>query len=129
MLDRMVAVDDRGLLVPFIGVGMSYPGCRLLNRFVAKLEQQAGIKKPSAILIWCTEPRGRCRSSGSARGRASLGCGAAAFIADRAEYRDDADPGECGCPCGGANSPWPSALCCATTATAMGAGSASGFAA
>ena len=33
--------------------------------------------------------------------RVCVGCGAAAFIADSAEYWEDADPEECECPCGG----------------------------
>jgi hypothetical protein len=41
MLDRMIATYDRGLLVPFIGAGMSYPACRLWGRFVAQLEKRA----------------------------------------------------------------------------------------
>src|SRR6266567_7230871 len=36
MLERMVAIYDRGLLVPFIGAGMSYPSCRLWDRFVGE---------------------------------------------------------------------------------------------
>ncbi|WP_069166912.1 hypothetical protein [Nocardia altamirensis] len=37
---------------------------------------------------------------GAAR-RTCTGCGTASFIADSAEYWDDADHGECACPCGG----------------------------
>ena len=33
--------------------------------------------------------------------RICVGCGTAAFIADSAEYWDEADPGDCECPCGG----------------------------
>jgi hypothetical protein len=58
--------------------------------------------------------------------RTCIGCGTTAFIADSAEYWDEADPGECQCPCGRASSPSPWAFRCATTATC--AGSASGFA-
>jgi hypothetical protein len=32
--------------------------------------------------------------------RTCIGCGTAAFIADSAENGDEADPGECQCPCG-----------------------------
>lgn len=41
MLDRMIATYDRGLLVPFIGAGMSYPELPLWGRFVAQLEKNA----------------------------------------------------------------------------------------
>jgi hypothetical protein len=33
--------------------------------------------------------------------RTCVGCGTAAFIADSAETWEEADPGECECPCGG----------------------------
>lgn len=33
--------------------------------------------------------------------RVCVACGAAAFIADSADYWAEADPGECECPCGG----------------------------
>jgi hypothetical protein len=46
MLDRMIATYDRGLLVPFIGAGMSYsvdpPAARLWTGFVEELEKKAG---------------------------------------------------------------------------------------
>ncbi|MET9878260.1 hypothetical protein ABZZ36_27035 [Actinacidiphila glaucinigra] len=32
--------------------------------------------------------------------RVCAGCGGRAFIADSAEFWEDADPGEAGCPCG-----------------------------
>jgi SIR2-like domain len=41
VLDQLVAAYDGGLLVPFIGAGMSYPVCRLWPSFVAALEDAA----------------------------------------------------------------------------------------
>jgi hypothetical protein len=42
ILDRMIATYDRGLLVPFIGAGMSHGELPLWDRFVAQLENRAG---------------------------------------------------------------------------------------
>jgi hypothetical protein len=43
MEDQLVAAYDRGLLVPFIGAGMSVPVYPLWGEFVTRLEQQAHI--------------------------------------------------------------------------------------
>ena len=58
--------------------------------------------------------------------RTCVGCGTAAFIADSAEYWDEADPGECRCPCGGGE--FAVAVGSPCTTTARCAGSASVFA-
>ncbi len=39
---RLVTAYDRGLLVPFLGAGMSRPTCPLWSGFVAGLERMAG---------------------------------------------------------------------------------------
>ena len=42
-IGRLVATYERGMLVPFLGAGISVPHCALWAPFVANLEQQAGI--------------------------------------------------------------------------------------
>lgn len=41
--NQLVSAYDRGLLVPFLGAGMSHPACPLWDGFVTRLEDQAGI--------------------------------------------------------------------------------------
>ncbi len=42
--DRLVAAYDQGLLVLFLGAGMSAPACPLWEPFVTRLERHAGIE-------------------------------------------------------------------------------------
>ena len=46
-LDQLIVAYERGLLVPFIGAGMSHDVCRLWSPFVAELERLAGRAPPT----------------------------------------------------------------------------------
>lgn len=43
MLDQLLLSYERGLLVPFIGAGMSHPVCHLWDGFVESLTKEAGL--------------------------------------------------------------------------------------
>jgi hypothetical protein len=46
VLPQLVAAYDRGLLVPFVGAGISTPNCALWGEFVMNLEREAEIIEP-----------------------------------------------------------------------------------
>jgi SIR2-like domain len=46
-LERWIVAYERGLLVPFIGAGMSVDVCRLWGGFVDELERRAGLPRPA----------------------------------------------------------------------------------
>lgn len=51
VLPRLAAAYDRGLLVPFIGAGLSAPTCRLWDQFIPALEELAGVRTQNGSAI------------------------------------------------------------------------------
>ncbi len=61
ILPRLVHLQQRGQLVPFVGAGISYPVCPLWPVFVAKLEAEAGLGPGAAA----GEPEGAANRIGT----------------------------------------------------------------
>ncbi len=45
LMKKLIAAYDRGMVVPFVGAGISTPNCVLWNDFIDNLENAAGIKQ------------------------------------------------------------------------------------